>query len=291
MVRIEFIDEMLWDPAVGFKDVVAPPVYTAWTDDRGFYSFSDLIPGRYRMRVEADGFIPAEGIEVRIPINNPIQVGVVLFPLPSGDEPATLRGVVQEDTGFLDVWIPIPGAVVSLHVSSDASKPFRRTTTGPDGQFVFENLPPGRYSVHAEAEGYQSEDDEVTLDPGDSERILFELLPEPEGTTGTVWGKVEYVYGEGTILPAPGLPVFLRFPESGGDKPFLPPFSTFTNLDGMYVLPEAPAGPVTVVVGTSDHEVATADAVVGPDTRTEVNFQLSPAGIPVPGLESATQMR
>ena len=291
LVRIEFVDPMPLDQTVGTQNVVLPPVYTTRTDDRGIYSFSDLIPGRYRMLVEADGFLPAEGIEIRIPMNHPVRHDVVLFPLPDGNEPATLRGVVQEDTGFLDIWIPIPGAVVSLHVSNDTAKPFRRTTTGPGGEFVFENLPPDRYAVHVEAEGYQPEDARVTLEPGEDEHILFELLPEQEAETGTVWGKVEYVYGEGTILPAPGLPVFLRFPESGEDKPFLPPFSTFTNLEGLYVFPEVPTGPVTVVVGTPGHEVETTDAVVRPDARAEVNFQISPAGIPVPGLESGAQMR
>jgi iron complex outermembrane recepter protein len=56
---------------------------------------------------------------------------------------------------------PIPGATVSLEELK------RETTSGPDGSFTFENVPPGSYHLAVRAQGYSSRRTEVVAAAGD----------------------------------------------------------------------------------------------------------------------------
>ena len=60
---------------------------------------------------------------------------------------ATLSGTVRDATGAV-----VPG--VAIRVSSTATGLQRQTTTGSDGLFTLTLLPPGRYSLQAERQGF-----------------------------------------------------------------------------------------------------------------------------------------
>src|ERR1700722_5853490 len=68
-------------------------------------------------------------------------------------------GTVQDSTQAL-----VPGAAVTLHSQDDNSD--RTTTSGPNGDFQFVNLKPGRYAVISKATGF-----------GDVKVPPFDLIP------------------------------------------------------------------------------------------------------------------
>jgi Carboxypeptidase regulatory-like domain len=77
-------------------------------------------------------------------------------------------GTVQDSSQAL-----VPGAAVTLHSQDDNSD--RTTTSGPNGDFQFVNLKPGRYSVISKAPGF-----------GDAEVPAFDLLPRQTARVNVV---------------------------------------------------------------------------------------------------------
>src|SRR5579864_1701424 len=61
----------------------------------------------------------------------------------------TLTGTVADASGAM-----IPSA--SLDLTNTATRWSRKTTTDPQGRFVFTNVPPGAYTLEASADGFAS---------------------------------------------------------------------------------------------------------------------------------------
>jgi hypothetical protein len=86
------------------------------------------------------------------------------------EKPATLIGAVSDSAGR-----PLGGATVLL-----AGTPFR-TSTDPSGNFRMDSLPPGRYTIVADHDGYRAfgfsvDDDEVSLEEGGSHRVSLQAM-------------------------------------------------------------------------------------------------------------------
>ena len=77
---------------------------------------------------------------------------------------ATFRGAVNDELGAV-----IVGATVTL---TDASGNQKSVTSGADGGFVFTGLAPGKYMIHATANGF-SESDAVEVDVATGRRDPF----------------------------------------------------------------------------------------------------------------------
>ncbi len=71
--------------------------------------------------------------------------------------PGVVEGYVSEDTGFLDVWIPIEGAEVVMHSTVDFGPAIEyRAITNREGYFRMEGLPIGMdFEVTARGAGYR----------------------------------------------------------------------------------------------------------------------------------------
>lgn len=71
---------------------------------------------------------------------------------------------------------PLPGANVLVEGTGDGGSS-RGTSTGPQGRFAIDGLPPGRYTVRARFVGYTSQSREVSLSAGDGARAPLPLAP------------------------------------------------------------------------------------------------------------------
>src|ERR1041384_2311408 len=81
---------------------------------------------------------------------------------------ASVRGQVSDEFGA-----SIVGATVTV---TDANGVAKTATTGPDGTFSFNGLPPGKYKVHAASAGFAtSEDTEVDVTANRREPVNFTL--------------------------------------------------------------------------------------------------------------------
>jgi iron complex outermembrane receptor protein len=87
----------------------------------------------------------------------------------------TLTGrVTDAETGR-----PLPGVNVIVDGADDGSP--RGTSTGPQGRFALESLPPGTYTVQARFVGYAPRSREVEVSAGGSVRVRFQLSPRTVG--------------------------------------------------------------------------------------------------------------
>jgi uncharacterized protein (DUF2141 family) len=173
-------------------------------------------------------------------------------PQPSKSVPGQISGhVYRSDTGE-----PVPKAQVSLYpADSDTAKaagPERIVRTGPDGTFVFPDLPAGTYGVSVWRNGFseysqQEEDDfhrqPVTLKPGQKlEGLDLRLHP-----TGVIAGQISDEDGEAVQ----GLEVFalrINF-QPGGRKQVSAAGRTITDDLGDFRIANLPPGSYLVSAG------------------------------------------
>ena len=71
---------------------------------------------------------------------------------------------------------PLSGAAVSAR-HADPEVPGRTTRTGDSGGFQLSGLPPGRYVVRAERDGYAPGEQAVELEPAEREAVILRLRP------------------------------------------------------------------------------------------------------------------
>jgi hypothetical protein len=119
-----------------------PPAYRAETDSSGAFRVAGVAPGEYFASFEKSGYLaPADRPERSVlvaPGGDSGRLAVELLPA------ARLRGRVLESEDR-----PAPGATVELLPYRGRSRISRRS--GPEGEFVFESLWPGRYVLLARA--------------------------------------------------------------------------------------------------------------------------------------------
>ena len=174
------------------------------------------------------------------------------YPQPSKSTPGQISGgVYRSDTGE-----PLPKAQVELNPADDATVkaagPERIVRTGPDGTFVFPDLPAGAYGVSVWRSGFsefspgEKEHDGrgfIALKPGQKlENLALRLHP-----TGVIAGQVSDEDQE----PVQDLEVFaLRIDfQPGGRKQVSAASRTVTDDLGNFRLPYLPPGSYYVSAG------------------------------------------
>ena len=106
---------------------------------------------------------------------------------------ATLTGSVEDSEGN-----PLPGANVVL-----ADTDFG-TAAGPDGSYTIDDIAPGTYEVRVTFVGYETIEQEVTLEPGAEVTRTFSMERAPlqgEGVTVTVGSRARDAAAEDMAVP------------------------------------------------------------------------------------------
>jgi hypothetical protein len=133
---------------------------TAQTDAAGTYRFDAAGPGPVKVRVEAQGFTPADEV-AQVPPEGEATLDVALEPLGKGS-PATVRGLVRARTGeAVKATVVIKGRAAKVPVTAE-------------GRFVV-TIPAGEYFFVISAPGYVSQTKKVTLADGDQAIFHCEL--------------------------------------------------------------------------------------------------------------------
>ena len=229
-------------------------VETTTTAADGTYTYEDVEPGQYVLAAEADGFEQSANTSVTVADGETVTADFALTP-EGGSEPedGTVTGTVTDEaTGD-----PIDGAEVD--------KDGRTTTTGPQGDYTFDDVEPGTYTVTADADGYEPASRTAEIVDGDIVTVDLALAaePEPEPEDGEIVGTVT---DAGTSSPIDGAQVTL---DGNG-------MSTTTSSDGAFGFGAIAPGTYTVSVDADGYEPASGTAeIIDGDTVT-VDLALTP---------------
>lgn len=165
-------------------------------------------PGRYRVRVGAEGYSSQNLGEITVAEGEHRDLGVVALSRGAG-----VRGVVLDDASGE----PVPGASVELVPQGTAlyqalrQGGLHRTATDPQGRFELFGLDAGRFELRARHDDYATTTDRFSLDR-DEAVDLGEVMLEPG-----VRLRATLVDREGQ--PRPGLLARVLDPEGGSLTP------------------------------------------------------------------------
>jgi len=136
------------------------------TDQAGKFMFGDLPAGNYELQVLHLGFKPEIVNKLIVPANYTHPISITLHLAATGC-PASMQFVSasynprsgkENLTGLVhDLFDgPLRGATVTL-ISQDAKRTYDKKA-GPDGEFHFEGVVPGKYYLEVTAAGYSESD-------------------------------------------------------------------------------------------------------------------------------------
>ena len=140
-----------------------PTERQAFENEEGRFRFARVGPGSWEVRAEAAGYIQPEPVELALPDGGG-ELTLTLL------RTASVSGVVLDSTGA-----PVAGASVRGGDGSSSSfgggPPWGRdrgprAETDAEGRFALDDLQPGSFELHAQAEGW-----------ADSEALRMELIP------------------------------------------------------------------------------------------------------------------
>jgi LPXTG-motif cell wall-anchored protein len=131
------------------------------TDENGYFSFDDLLPGTYTVSVDestAEGYYPLGPTSIEVDVGCGATVVVYFSEAPYG----SISGKKWLDASFDGVWdedetVVIEGITINLYTGDPPEELIATAVTGEDGSYEFTDLEPGVYTVMEEAaEGYFS---------------------------------------------------------------------------------------------------------------------------------------
>jgi hypothetical protein len=146
------------------------PHHTVTGEDGGFV-LQGVPPGSYPLAVTAAGYGDAVVDNIAVTPGATTAVDVVLR-----SSVGAIEGTVVDEEG-----VPLQDALVVLHGLSRVSPEVR---TGPLGDYRFDGVPAGTYTMHATGPGYPvTIVDDVVVKPGEVTTVDFVLRhPQDEST-------------------------------------------------------------------------------------------------------------
>ncbi|MFI3229385.1 MAG: carboxypeptidase-like regulatory domain-containing protein [Bacillota bacterium] len=122
----------------------------------------------------------------------------------SSDDSAAITGTVLDDSG-----IPVAGATVKLFDAN--GKPYLHVLTDSEGNYVFDDLSFGTYSLTAVSETCPiTEPSTVILNSNEIQTVNFKLVQDTSIALGTVAGVVRELFDDGTSASLGGAKVYLK---------------------------------------------------------------------------------
>lgn len=156
--------------------IVADDEVVTNTGDDGTFS-QQVPPDDYTVTTTADGYFDATIEDVTASAGEQSDLTVEMV-----SEAASVAGQVSD----IDTGEGIPEATVTL--SGDPST--EEATTSDDGGYLFDDVSPGDYHVSFEADGYQSETAEISVEAGDTveeDATLTADEPDASPTVELLW--------------------------------------------------------------------------------------------------------
>ncbi|MEI2325688.1 carboxypeptidase regulatory-like domain-containing protein [Priestia megaterium] len=217
----------------------------------GTFAVLDLPPGSYNLLVTAPNFA-AQTTSTVIVSDQTNELNILLTP-----NPASITGrVLNVATGF-----PINGAILTVTDSSGIV--VGSGTSGVDGDFTINNLPPSTLIISAVAQTFGSDSKAVILTPGGEGTTTLTLTPNPGVLQGTVINQ-----RTGQVIPGTTLQIF--------DSTRALVATVQTDQNGFYQIQTLSPGSYRVIATIQNFGSVSGDTQVNPEATTELNFTLVP---------------
>ena len=245
-----------------------PHIRVAITDKNGQYTFNDVPTGTYTVSAIAKGYQKATSAPFTVAKGSNTAPTLALTALPTPDV-GSVTGKVTDSKGNA-----LAGAFVALspapaNTPGTTTVPFplppvRVAKTDQNGQYTFDNVPTGTYTVTAFADGYQKATSApFTVANGSNTAPTLALAALPTPVFGSVTGKVTDSSGKPlagayvAISPA-GSPK----PEAGATAspinfPPVPVQFVKTDANGQYTFDKVAAGSYVVTAFDPGYQPAT----------------------------------
>lgn len=231
-------------------------VASAVSDNSGNYTFLDLSPGSYVLRVVATDFeTVTRGVIVRANQNTASNVALI-------KSPGTLIGTVVDQT----TTNPVASAVVEVESNGVIIGSF---LTDDAGNYVISGLAPSSYTVKIHASDYQNSVVGAVIVANQQTTVNVALVPSPGSIAGTI-------IKQSTGDPIPSAVVAIL----GGTVIA----SVLTDPTGNYLFMDIAPGSYTIQASAEHFQADIKGVMVHANTTTTVNFALAPS----PGTISGT---
>ena len=233
------------EPVPGAKVSIPELNKSATTNSDGYYEITDIDPGAYEARCEADGYFPLTAI-VKLDPGEEERFDWFLTPKPA-EETGWLYGYVRDketDTPLKEAQIYCAG---------------RNAFTDESGYYKIENIPVGTYTVYAYYPGYKRGEKQITISANQGTRCDFEL--EKQATTGWLQGKV---YDKSTNRPIAGATVMCAGLYSTTDSA------------GFYKIEGIPPGTYKATASKDGYYSSSATVTIKAGLGTKHDFYLEP---------------
>jgi hypothetical protein len=191
----------------------------------GSFVFPHLLEGTYQLTVGGGAVLASGTLEVLVSQSHATEVELLVV------DGASLSGFLRtQKTGQA-----VPNAELTLtRVDGNA---VYTTRSGPDGGFMFPDLPSGAYTIAATAVGFAVQ--RMTFDANDGDSIQIDLLLDEQRTAaGTIRSSR-------TNLPIANAVITLRDNQSGFS------FEARTTSSGHFLVTGLPSASFTIVVAAS----------------------------------------
>ncbi len=216
---------------------------------------------------EYEGFSDGKAYTLQLTFSSPVWMGlensIYRFPFQFKEAAdGAIRGTVTDAHGA-----PVQGASISL-----SSDPSRTAITDANGEYAFDSVSSGTYSVTCSAAGYTTQTKRTAVDPGETARVDFTLDPVYGSLIGTV---VDGLTGD----PIEGAAIA---PIDGDGSPLVEKTS---GEDGTFGYEQIPSGTYTGTVRAEGYEDNDSEviAVAADGSTTSIVIKLWPRTITLTG--------
>ncbi|MGM7702003.1 carboxypeptidase regulatory-like domain-containing protein [Pseudalkalibacillus sp. Hm43] len=232
-------------------------VTTTFTDLNGQYEVNNLMPATYGIQASAPDF-QTNSATVTLQPGETSVTNVTLTP-----EPGSIIGTITDTSGN-------PLSNVLIRIVDDTGFLVGTVLTDSNGDYVFDGLAPGNYTVTAIAEGFQSSSTGAIVQSNETTVVNQSLVSNP----GSISGSVTPVE-DGTIITlstSEGIPISSTIANSNGDF-------QFNNLQpGQYI----------VTATAPNYQTSSTGATVISDQVTSVSLTIQPNPAEVGGTITDT---
>jgi len=249
----------------------------AQTDENGAFTFDEVPVGEWTIQIAGRGYLPFRA-DIEVAVDQAVELEIVLEVAGGrgGDDDEEVEfgsvsgSVINEDGEAV--------AEATVLLSSRGQRS-HRSRTDNNGEFTFNDVPVGDWTIQVSGRGYFVFRDEVAVEV--DQAIELEIVLETAGDRG----EVELGSVSGSVVDENGDPIELAHirlvpanRENWRQPGWMRPQVVFSNEDGLFEIVEVPAGEYLARSAKRGFEHADLELEVVVDENTELEFVLVARG-------------